>query len=346
MHPRHQALVRTVVVAGVTMTAAAAARGASPVPAGPADILPSTSINGLAVGPDGRLYGADCFGSRVFRFDPAGPVVVAGSGSATSSGDGGPALEAGLDCPFGPALDTRGLFIVDHGNASLRLVDATGTISTFAGPGPFHSPIGIAIDAAGDILVGDRDSHLVRRVDPHGVVTTMAGTGVAGFSGDGGPATLAQLDNPEAVAVDAAGNVYVADTENDRIRRIDPAGIITTVAGNGTAASTGDGGPAIEASVDHPQEGLVVGPDGALYVTEGQRVRRIGPDGIISTFAGTGQAGHTGDGGPATAARLQDPSGLAMDKDGVLYVSSDGAAPSCVRNITPDGLIHDVWCHP
>ena len=157
---------------------------------------------------------------------------------------------------------------------------------------------------------------------------------------------MAQLNLPEAIAVDDTGNVFFADTGNNRIRRIDPAGIITTVAGDGTAASAGDGGPATEASLDHPQEGLVVDASGALYVTEGQRIRRIDPDGTITTYAGTGEAGHSGDGGPATAAQLQDPAGLAMDRDGVLYVSSDGYAPPCVRSIAPDGVIRTVWCHP
>jgi len=346
MDRRRSISVGTLAAAGLALGMTVSARGASPAPASPPPVVPQI-INGLAVGADGRLFGADCYGARVFRFDTSGPVVVAGNGSAGSSGDGGPATAAALHCPFGPVVDERGIFILDHGNDSIRLVDPTGTISTFVGPGPFQSPIGLSIDAAGNLYVGDRDAHMVRRVDTAGVVTTIAGTGQPGFGGDGGPATEAQLDEPEAIAVDGAGNVFFDDTGNSRVRRIDPAGIITTVAGDGTAASTGDGGPATAASLDHPQEGLVVDPSGALYVTEGQRIRRIDPDGTISTFAGTGVAGSTGDGGPATAAQLQDPAALAMDRAGDLYVSSDGDGPAkrCVRAITPDGVIGSVWCN-
>ena len=292
MNLHHETFIRTVAAVGVALVVATAARGASPTPAEPAAVLPSPSLNGLAVDADGRLYGADCYGARVFRFDTEGPVVVAGNGSPGFSGDGGPATAAGPALPVRPVLDDRGLFILDHGNDSIRLVDPTGTISTFAGPGPFQSPIGLAIDAAGN-LYRRRPGRAHGAQGRHrGVVTTIAGTGQPGFSGDGGPAAEAQLDNPEAIAVDGAGNVFFDDTDNDRIRRIDPAGIITTVAGNGTAASTGDGGPATAASLDHPQEGLVVDPSGALYVTEGQRIRRIDPDGTITTFAGTGEAGR------------------------------------------------------
>ena len=142
-------LIRTVAGVGVALDVAATARAASPAAVDQAAVPPSTSINGLAVDADGRLYGADCYEAPVFRFDADGPVVVAGSGSPGPSGDGGPATAAELHCPFGPALDGRGMFIVDHGNDSIRLVDSSGSISTFAGPGPFHSPTGIAIDAAG-----------------------------------------------------------------------------------------------------------------------------------------------------------------------------------------------------
>ena len=329
---------------------------------GPA-VLPTTTLAAVALDPQGRLYAADCFGARIFRFDPDGPVVVAGNGSQAYAGDGGPAVDASLYCPAGLAFDERGMFIVDHGNNRIRLVDASGVITTFAGTGAtgpdhgawegdggpaidarFQEPTGIAIDASGVIVIGDRDNDVVRRIDSDGIVTTIAGTGVAGFGGDGEAATSAMLSSPGAVAIDALGNVDVADPGNDRVRRIGVDGIITTIAGDGTRASTGDGGPATEASLDAPAQGIVRDAAGNLYITEGQRIRRVDPAGTITTFTGTGEPGVSGDGGPAIDARLDHPAGLAIGADGTLYVSSDEATVPCIRAIRADGTIHAVWC--
>src|SRR5262249_8758352 len=148
-------------------------------------------------------------------------------------------------------------------------------------------------------------------------ITTVAGNGSAGFSGDGGPAVSASIYQPEGVAVDAAGNLYIADSGNNRIRRVNPQGVIQTVAGNGAAGFDGDGGPAISAVLDQP-EGLAIGNTGHIYVAESEnnRIREIVPGGTITTVAGNGTAGYSGDSGPATAAELSFPLGVAVDATG------------------------------
>jgi sugar lactone lactonase YvrE len=159
-------------------------------------------------------------------------------------------------------------------------------------------------------------------VTPEGTIATVAGTGTAGFSGDGGPAAAAQLNTPRAVAIDRFGNLYVCDTENNRVRKIDTSGTITTVAGTGTAGYSGDDGPAEAAQLDNPQA-IVVGIDGNIFIadTDNQRIREIGPRGQITTVAGTGRLGFSGDGGPATSARLSLPDGVAMAPNGLLYIA-------------------------
>ncbi len=197
---------------------------------------------------------------------------------------------------------------------------------------------GIAVDRAGNLYLSDTDHHRVRKVSVSGVIATIAGTGAAGFAGDGGPAAAAQLNLPYGVAVDFTGAVYIADLGNNCVRRVDPTGTITTVAGTGSQGSSGDGGPAASAQLSTPRN-VVLDSAGNLYISEfgGHRIRRVSPDGKISTFAGTGVAGFQGDGAPATGAQLSSPAGMAMDASGSLFVAD--SENNRVRKILPGGVI-------
>jgi sugar lactone lactonase YvrE len=229
--------------------------------------------------------------------------------------------------------------------ATVEIDTVVGARLVLAFPPTLAGPRTAAVDDHGDIYVTDTDNNLIRRVDAAGRVSTIAGTGLAGFSGDGGLATAARLWRPHGIAVDNRGHVFVADSPNHRIRRIDLAtGIITTVAGTGTGGYNGDGVPATRAHLNRPRF-LLVAPDQSLIIadTDNRRVRRVSPAGVISTIAGTGVAGFGGDGGPATAARLDDPRGLALDSDGTLYVSNaEGTMVPSVRRIDPSGVITTV----
>jgi uncharacterized protein (TIGR03437 family) len=197
---------------------------------------------------------------------------------------------------------------------------------------------GIAVDRWGNLYLSDTGNHRVRMISTTGVITTLAGTGVAGFSGDGGPATAAQLNLPYGLAADLAGYIYVADYGNDRVRRIGPDGVIVTVAGNGNQGSTGDGGAATGARLLGPRN-VVMDAVGNLYFSEynGHRVRKVTPGGIISTVAGTGVAGIGGDGGSAVNAQLNFPAGLAVDRNNALYIADSGNR--LVRKILSGGII-------
>jgi uncharacterized protein (TIGR03437 family) len=287
--------------------------------------------------------------------------TVVGSGSGTYSGDGGPALKAGVPSPTGLAMDTSGnLYILETGNARVRKVSANGTITAYAGTGtsgftgdggaatsaqlfPGH---GIAVDGAGNLYIADLYNNRIRKVDASGIITTFAGSGTGnalgqgGFSGDGGQATAAMLNLPDAVAVDTAGNVYIADSSNYRIRRVDRnTGVITTVAGNGNVPqnkqTANDGGVATQVPIQQPTS-VTLDSAGNLYFSDGARVQKVDTSGIIRTVAGTGTAGDTGDGGPGTSAEVKSVQGLAADNFGNLYISESAYR---VRKVDASGII-------
>ena len=323
---------------------------------GPATAATLKSPSNVAEDAAGNLYIADRGSRRLRRVDHDGVITtVAGTGAAEFAGDGGPALQAAVD-PRGVAVDAAvpaNIYIAD-GSRRLRRVDAGGMISTVAGVGDdrhygdagpadrakLSFPNGIRFDNSGNLYIAENNHSVVRKVTPAGTITTVAGSGEVGFAGDGGPATGAKLANPRDVAADADGNLYIADRGNQRIRKVDAAGIITTVAGDGTAGYSGDGGPAAAASLNAPRS-VSVDAAGDLYVADegNSRVRRIARDsGIITTVAGNGSAVSTGDGGPAASASLNSPRGIFADPAGSLYIAELAA----VRRVDAAGTITTV----
>jgi hypothetical protein len=282
--------------------------------------------------------------------------TVAGSGTPGSSGDGGLATAAQLNRPTGVAVDSLGNFyFADYSNFRIRKVSAAGVISTVAGNGTagfsgdgglataaqLDRAIDVAVDSLGNLYIADSNNNRIRKVSATGIISTVAGSGTAGFNGDGGLATAAQLNGPVDVAVDALGNLYVADANNNRIRKVSAAGIISTVAGNGTAGFGGDGGLATAAQLNGPQFGAVDAL-GNLYIADfgNKRIRKVSAAGIISTVAGNGTTGFSGDGGLATAAQLDRPQCVAIDAAGTLYIADFGN--NRVRKVTPAGIISTV----
>ena len=200
---------------------------------------------------------------------------------------------------------------------------------------------GIAIDAAGNIFIADAANSRIRKVAPNGIITTIAGVGVNGFGGDGGVATAAILNNPVNVAADAAGNIYIADQDNQRIRKIDNNGIISTIAGDGNMSFGGDGGPATAAQLNIPIDVAADAAGNVFFIDQANlRIRKIATSGIISTIAGNGTMGFGGDGGPATAAKLNSPTGLNIDAAGNIYFTDQGNQR--VRKINTAGIITTV----
>ena len=270
---------------------------------------------------------------------PAISTLAGVAGVPGFAGDGGPANAARLASPHGVAVDAQGnVYIADTGNDRVREVTSAGRISTFV---ETPAPGGIAVDGQGNVLVAATDDERVLKVSQAGVTTTVAGTGQAGYSGDGGPATSAALDGPSAVAVGPGGSVYIADTGNDRVRRIAPDGTIATVAGTGGRGFSGDGGGATAATLAGPA-GLTVDARGDLYIADvlNNRVRKVAPDGTMTTLAGSGRRGRSGDGGRATAAALDTPAGVAVDGSGNVYIADAGNAR--VRRVSPAGTITTV----
>ena len=255
----------------------------------------------LAVGADGSIYFAEASIGRVRKIDRSGQVItIAGSGLTGDSGDGGPATSA-----------------------------------------RFGHIEGLAVDHAGNIYIADADNNRIRRVDRAGTIETVAGTGEFGWEGDGVPATSATLTAMSGLATDGNGNLYIADTWADRIRKIDTQGTIWTVAGTGEDGRSGDGGPALAARLNRPH-GVAVDDAGNIYIADtwNHQVRRVDVSGTIATFAGTGDDGDLGDGGPATAAQLSEPYAVAIDPAGNVFIADAGNGT--VRKVDSGGTITTV----
>ena len=299
----------------------------------------------VAVDSAGNVYIADSYEMVIRKVSAATGIIttVAGNGTQGYAGDGGLATSAELNTPEGVAVDAGGnLYIADSNNSRIRMVAAsTGIISTVAGNGTpglsgdgglatnaeLNWANGVAVDSAGDIYIADSENHSVREVAASsGIINTIAGNSVAGYSGDGGPATSAELNLPVSVAVDAHGNVYILDTGANVVREVSASsGTIATVAGNGTAGYSGDGGPAISAEFN-AYHGIAVDGAGNLYISDSFNnvIRMVAAStGLISTVAGNGAAGYSGDGGPATSAEMNCPDGVAVDSAGNLYIADN-----------------------
>jgi len=293
---------------------------------------------------------------------PPGTIqTIAGTGSAAFSGDGGPANRAALNVAVDVSADRAGnIFIADQFNHRIRRIAPDGNISTVAGTGApgfsgdggpavnaqINTPTGIFADAAGNLFIADVANNRIRKVGASGIITTLAGNGSRGYSGDGGPAIAASFLNAVRVAVDPSGNVFIADQSNHRIRRVTPAGTITTVAGNGAGtpangAFSGDGGPAASASLNNPTA-LAIDNAGVLYFSDqfNHRIRRVALNQTITTVAGNGAVGFSGDGGPAVSASLNFPGGITADAAGNLYFNDD--INYRVRRVMTSGTIDTI----
>lgn len=306
----------------------------------------------VALDGSGNLYIADEQNRRIRRVDAGTHIITTVAGNCTmclDSGDGGPATSAGI-APLGIAVDNAGnIFLAEPGFQRVRRVDAaTGIITTVAGDGYFdpnnpsrcrggfggdggpatsaelNAPDAVAVDREGNLFIADTCNYRIRKVDAATqVITTIAGNGINFYGGDGGPAASAVVSDAQGLSLDELGNLFIADTSNQRIRRIDAVTqVITTVAGNGTDAFAGDGGPATSASLQFPIS-IAVDSAGNLFIPDGQRIRRVdAATQIITTYAGRGGIeGFSGDGGPATSAQLNGPSGVAVDKSGNLLIA-------------------------
>jgi len=305
---------------------------------------------GVFVDRENRLFVADQISHQIIRIDQAGNSdVVAGIGVPGYTGDGGPATQAELNTPENIFVDDdQRLFITDRSNHAVRMVNLqTGVISTVAGKGfsealgdgglatdaRIREPSGITVDALGNIYISDAGNHRVRRVDAEsGIIETVAGTGSDGFSGDGGPATEADLNFPWGLFLSEEGDLYIAEFGGNRVRKVDTSGRITTVAGKGPSGFglsgfDGDGGPATQASLNSPS-GVFLDQTGELYIVDwgNNRIRKVDPSGRITTVAGSGPIGFeegsaAGDGGQATDAELSAPSGIFIDAFGNLFIA-------------------------
>ena len=269
---------------------------------------------------------------------------------------GKPATEIEISLVDGIAIDKRAnIYISRHDHNTIDRIDKNGMLTRFAGTGTagysgdggpalqatLKIPAGLLTDDKGNIYIADRENHVVRKVDPKGIITTIAGNGTAGFSGDGGPAVKASFHFPSGLALDSKGNLYISDRSNNRVRVVTPKGIVNTYAGNGEEGYGGDSGPALKARIDRPF-GLAIDKKDNLYIADrrNNRVRKVNPSGIITTAAGDGGFFYMGDNGPAYRASVAGPTGVAVDDKGNLYIADRNN--NRVRVVDNQGMIRTV----
>lgn len=287
-------------------------------------------------------------------------TTYAGNGTGSFSGDSGPATAAGLDYFCGGTFDKFGNYYFTELGHRVRKISTTGIITTVAGNGTsgfsgdggiatnaqLHTPLAVAIDTLGNLYVADEENHRIRKVDTNRIITTICGSSINGYSGDGGPASSAILSYPQYICFDKTGNLYISDTYNSRVRKINAAGFISNVAGNGLGIYNGDGGLADTSSINFPI-GLCFDGNNNLYIADNThcRVRKVNTLGIISTVAGNGIEGFSGDGGFASNAKIY-PSYLAFDNFGNLYINESytGSFPigNRIRILHSSGIISTV----
>ncbi len=300
--------------------------------------------------------------NRIRKIDPNGVITTfAGNGIGGYKGDGGQATNAefSFNIPSGMIFDAAGnLYVADTSNERVRKIATNGIVSTVAGTGTagynedgiaaksaeLYYPFDVAFDPAGNLIIEDAANNRIREVTPDGLIHTIAGTGGGAYTGDGGPATNAMFFNPQGgLAVDASNNIYIGEGYAEHVRKINPQGIINSILGNGQGDFSGDGGPATNANLSYP---LGVGCDafGDVFIVGDDRVRKVNANGIISNLAGAGGDGYygsyAGDGGPATNAFLGDPGGVTADAFGNVYVADEGN--SRIRRIDTNGIITTV----
>jgi sugar lactone lactonase YvrE len=292
----------------------------------------------------GNVYVADYGNDKIRKITPAGVVTtLAGSGAqGDADGMGG---AASFNYPEGIAVDSAGnLYVGDYGNNEIRKITSAGAVTTLAGSGAhgntdgtgraasFNSPESVAVDAGGNVYVADYGNNEIRKITPAGVVTTLAGSGAQGNSD--GTGSAASFDGPEGVTVDSAGNVYVADNGNNEIRKITPAGVVTTFAGSGMQGNADGAGRA--ASFNGP-ESVAVDAGGNVYVADygNNEIRKVTPAGVVTTLAGSGAQGNVD--GAGRAASFNGPEGAAVDSSGNLYLSDE--FNDTIRKITPTGVV-------
>ena len=308
---------------------------------------------GVAVDSLGNLFVADHRNNTIRQIATNGIITTVAGGSLS---DGDFATNVTLNVVYGTAFDSAGnLYVADLSNNRIRKVDTNGVITTVAGNGIYDysgdggaatnaslkNPIGVALDAWGNLFIADQNNFRIRKVDTSGVITTVAGTGSIGFSGDGGSATNAKLSSVTGVAVDAFGNCFISDSLNNRIRKIDTNDIISTVVGTGSLGFSGDGGAATNATIFSPQA-IAFDSVGDIFIVDSgnQRIHRLNTNGVISTVAGNGSPAFSGDGGAATNANLRSPQAIGVDSTGNVFIAD--SQNYRVRKVGINGIITTV----
>jgi uncharacterized protein (TIGR03437 family) len=352
---RNNNRIRKISPQGIITTVAGGGQGALG-DGGPALNASLTLPSGVAVDGAGNLYIADTWGNRVRKVTAQGIITtIAGDGQARFNGEEGIATSLSLSQPHSVAVDSIGnVYVADIANRRVRVITPAGQMRTIAGNGKsffsgdggpatealFDQPASVTTDPAGNIYVADTLNNRIRKIDTNGIVQTIAGNGKAEYSGDGGPATEAGLNWPAYVRLDGQGNLYIADMRNQRIRKVSPSGVISTIAGNGQGGAVGDGVAATQAHLVDPVA-VAISNRGEIFIADrSNRIRKIDANGILSTVVGNGVAGFAGDGGLATSASINRPSDMGFDAAGNLYIVD--SVNFRVRRIDLNGVIQTI----